>query len=115
VAAHYGKQLPLRPRVHAYLRPQLRRIALSRSLEASAYVEGDFQDGAYFYSANVVPVGARLLLGAGVEVGAPRTGLRLLASAKNLTDARALDVIQYPLPGRSVFVSLMWSNESIKE
>ncbi len=115
VAAHHGKQLPLRPRVQAYLRSQLRHLPLGRSVEAGAYVEGDVQDGAYVDGANIVPLGARLLLGAGVEVAAPRTGLRLLASAKNLTDSRALDVIQYPPPGRSVFVSLMWSNESIKE
>src|SRR5262249_27023962 len=31
-AAHAGKQLPFRPRVHAYLRPQLRRLALGRAL-----------------------------------------------------------------------------------
>jgi len=115
VAAHNGKQLPLRPRVHAYLRPQLRRLALGRALVAGAYVEGDFQTGAYFDSADIVPIATRLLLGAGVQVASPRTGLLLALSAKNLTDARALDVVQYPLPGRSIFLSLMWSNESKKE
>jgi outer membrane receptor protein involved in Fe transport len=113
--AHNGKQLPLRPRVHAYLRPQLRRLALGRALTAGAYVEGDLRAGAYFDSANIVGQGTRLLVGAGVEIGAARGGLRLTVSAKNLTDSRALDVIQFPLPGRSVFASLMWSNESIKE
>jgi iron complex outermembrane receptor protein len=113
--AHNGKQLPLRPHVHAYLRPQLRRLALGRGLTAGAYVEGDLRAGAYYDSANVAAVGTRPLLGAGVEIGAPRAGLRLTVSAKNLTDSRALDVIQYPLPGRSVFASVMWSNESTKE
>ncbi len=115
VAAHAGKQLPLRPRAHAYLRPQLRRLALGRALCAGAYVEGDFQTGAYFDSANIVPIATRLLLGAGIQIAAPRTGLLLAVSAKNLTNTRALDVVQYPLPGRSIFLSLMWSNESKKE
>ena len=85
-AAHAGKQLPFRPRVHAYLRPQLRRLALGRALVGLAYVEGDLQAGAYRDSANIAPIGTRLLLGAGVEVDAPRTGLRLALSAKNLTE-----------------------------
>ncbi len=114
-AAHAGKQLPFRPRLHAYLRPQLRRWPLGRALVAGAYVEGDFQTGTYFDSADIVAVQTRLLLGAGVEVAAPRTGLLLALSAKNLTDAHPLDVIGYPLPGRSIFLSLMWSNETKKE
>ena len=115
-AAHAGKQLPFRPRVHAYLRPQLHRLALSRSLVGLAYVEGDLQAGAYRDSANIAPIGTRFLLGAGVEIEAPRTGLRLALSAKNLTDVRnTFDVVHYPLPGRSIFLSLMWSNETKKE
>jgi outer membrane receptor protein involved in Fe transport len=105
----------LRPRVHAYLRPQLRRLALGRALVAGAYVEGDVQSGAYFDSADVVPIPTRILLGAGVQLAAPRTGLVLAVSAKNLTNLHPLDVEQYPLPGRSIFLSLMWSNESKKE
>jgi outer membrane cobalamin receptor len=115
VAAHAGKQLPFRPRVHAYLRSQLRRLALGRALVGLAYVEGDLQAGAYRDSANIAPVGTRVLLGAGVEVDAPRTGLRLALSAKNLTNVMTFDVVHYPLPGRSIFLSLMWSNETKKE
>jgi len=114
-AAHAGKQLPFRPRVHGYLRPQLRRLALGRALVALAYVEGDLQAGAYRDSANIAPIGTRVLLGAGVEVDAPSTGLRLALSAKNLTNLQTFDVVQYPLPGRSIFLSLMWSNETKKE
>ncbi len=86
VAARNGKQLPLRPRVHGFLRPQLRRLALGRALEASVYVEGDLQTGAYFDSANVVPIATRVVLGAGVQIAAPRAGLLLALSAKNLTE-----------------------------
>lgn len=114
-AAHAGKQLPLRPRVHAYLRPQLRRLALGRALVGAAYVEGELQSGAYHDSADVVPIDRRPLLGAGVQVEAPRAGLRLALSAKNLTNVQGFDVEQYPLPGRSIFLSLMWSNETNKE
>jgi len=68
--------------------------------------------GAFRDSADIVPVGTRLLLGAGVEIDGLRTGLRLALSAKNLTNVQTFDVVQYPLPGRSIFLSLMWSNES---
>jgi iron complex outermembrane receptor protein len=115
VAAHRGHQLPQRPRLNAYLRPQLRRLPLGRGLVAGAYLEGDLAAGAYHDPANTVPLEPRMLLGAGIEVGAPRAGLRLAVSAKNLTDARALEVLQYPPPGRSIFLSLNWSHETIKE
>jgi len=115
VAAHRGHLLPQRPRWHGYLRPQLRHLPLGRGLEAGVYLEGDLGAGAYYDPANLVPLPRRLLLGAGLEVGAPRAGLRLVASAKNLTDSRALEVVKFPPPGRSIFVSLNWSHESIKE
>jgi outer membrane cobalamin receptor len=115
VLAHRGRQLPLRPQVQAFARPRVRRLALGRWLEAGAYLEGDLSAGAFFDSANLVPVGRRVLLGAGVELGAPRAGLRLAVSAKNLTDVHALGLVQYPLPGRSIFLSLNWSNETRKE
>jgi iron complex outermembrane receptor protein len=115
VLAHRGHQLPLRPRVLAYLRPQLRRLPLGRGLVAGVYLEGDLAAGAFADPANLVPLRRRLLLGAGLEVGAPRAGVRLLLSAKNLTDSQALEVVQYPRPGRSIFLSLNWSHEPIKE
>jgi outer membrane cobalamin receptor len=112
ILAHHGNQLPLRPRVQAYLRPQLRRLPLGRWLSVGAYVEGDVRAGAFFDGANIVPIAARLLLGAGIDVDAPRAGLRVALSAKNLTDSRALEVIQYPPPGRSIFLSCLWSHEA---
>jgi outer membrane receptor protein involved in Fe transport len=115
VLARRGHQLPLRPRLHTYLRPQLRRLPLGRGLVAGAYVEGDLTAGAFFDPANTVPLASRFLLGAGVEVGAPRAGLRLVVSAKNLTDSQTVEVLQYPPPGRSFFLSLNWSHESTKE
>jgi outer membrane receptor protein involved in Fe transport len=113
--AHRGHQLPARPRVQAYLRPQLRRLPLGAGLEGAAYVEGDLATGTYLDPANIEPTGPRFLLGAGVEVRAPRAGLRLLISAKNLTNSDTLQVVQYPLPGRSIFLSVNWSHETIKE
>jgi outer membrane receptor protein involved in Fe transport len=115
VLANRGHLLPVRPRFHGYLRPQLRRLPIGRGLEAGLYLEGDLAAGAYVDPSNLVPLPRRLLLGAGLEVGAPRAGLRLAVSAKNLTDSRALEVVQFPPPGRSLFVSLSWSHETVKE
>ena len=106
----------MRPRVQAYLRPRVRGLPLGRGLAAGAYVEGDLAAGAFHDAANTVPVDARFLLGAGVELGAPRAGLCLAINGKNLTNLRDQQQrLQYPLPGRSIFLSLTWSNETIKE
>jgi outer membrane receptor protein involved in Fe transport len=116
VAAHRGRQLPARPRVQAYLRPRLRSLPLGRRLCVGAYVEGDLAAGAFHDASNQEPIDARVLLGAGVELDAPRAGLRLAINGKNLTDLRdQQQVLQYPLPGRSIFLSVTWSNETIKE
>jgi iron complex outermembrane receptor protein len=105
-----GKQLPLRPRYHAYLRPELRRLLDRHGVSLGAYLEGDLRAGAFSDDANLTALPDRLLIGAGLTIDVSRARMRLTLSAKNLTDSRALDLPWYPLPGRSVFASLMWSN-----
>jgi iron complex outermembrane receptor protein len=110
ILARKGRLLPLRPRWHAYARPELRRALPRRGIAATVFVEGDLRTGGYTDPANVVVQPSRLLLGAGAALEIPRAGLRFTLSGKNLTDSRLLDLKEYPLPGRSVFLSLMWSS-----
>ena len=50
-----------------------------------------------------------VLFGAGGNIEAPQWGLRLVASAHNLANTPVVDFTGYPLPGRSVFLTLQWS------
>ncbi len=105
-----GKQIPHHPRASAYARPELVRVGLPRGLELAAYVDAALLAGAYDDPANVRPVPAELLLGAGASVIWPRTGLRLTASALNLTATQSWDFSDWPLPGRTVFLALSYDS-----
>jgi len=112
VAAHVEKQLPLRPRGHADLRVELRRVPLPWRLEGGAYVECDATEGNYLDPSNFIELPPRLLLGAGVSLTwAPH--VRLVVSARNLTDSRISDFGGYPLPGRSFFATLFLSTHDV--
>lgn len=104
-----GKQLPLVPRMRAYARIEVRAPwRPTRALEVRAYGEADLTAGKFLDRANLMAVSPRLLLGAGLSVGYPRAGLRITASAQNLSDTRTVDVGNFPLPGRAYFVGVAW-------
>ena len=75
-----------------------------------AYGDVEGSAGAYANATAYGALPARVLVGAGLVVEHPRSGLRLAASALNLGDSRVQDFPGYPLPGRSVFVALGWSS-----
>jgi iron complex outermembrane receptor protein len=109
VKASYGKQLPHRPRLRAYARPELRNLALAGRWRWGLYADLDATSGNYLDSSNLVKVEPRVLFGAGGQVSAPHWGLRLVASAHNLANTPVVDFTGYPVPGRSVFLTLQWS------
>ena len=116
VSGSYGKQLPYRPRLRAYARPELRNLALVGRWRWGIYADLDVTSGNYLGSSNLAEVKARVLFGAGGQISAPHWGLRLVASAQNLADTPVVDFAGYPLPGRSVFLTLHWSTpETNKE
>jgi outer membrane receptor protein involved in Fe transport len=105
----YGKQLPSRPRLRAYVRPELRDLPLAGSWRWGLYADLDLTSGNYLDSPNLVEVNARVLFGAGAQISAPPWGLRLVASAYNLANTPVVDFTGYPLPGRSIFFTMQWS------
>jgi len=111
-AAAADHQLPYRPRIHATLRPELRRVPV-RGAELGAYVELDVTGGNYVDPANLVRLPSRALLGAGASIGLDRGRARLIASVTNLTSASESDLLSYPLPGRAVFLTLAFTTESL--
>ena len=76
---------------------------------AGLYGDADVTSGNYLDAANLVAVPSRLLLGAGAWVESPGASWRVVASAQNLGDARIHDLAGFPLPGRSLFLTLQWS------
>jgi outer membrane receptor protein involved in Fe transport len=109
VSGSYGKQLPLRPRLRAYARPELRNLALVGRWRWGLYADLDATSGNYLDSPNFAEVNPRVLFGAGGQISAPHWGLRLVASAHNLANTPVVDFTGYPQPGRSVFLTLQWS------
>ena len=109
VSGSYGKQLPNRPRLRAYARPELRNLRLAGRWRWGLYADLDVTSGNYLDSANLVEVNPRVLFGAGGQVGAPHWGLRLVVSAHNLANTPVVDFTGYPLPGRSIFFTMQWS------
>jgi vitamin B12 transporter len=112
VSAYRDRQLPLRPRLRAHARPELERLPLPGRWRLGLYAEGDLTGGNFLDPANLARVPPRLLLGAGLNLTSPAGRWRLIASAENLGDSRINDLAGYPLPGRSLFVTLQWTTAS---
>jgi outer membrane receptor protein involved in Fe transport len=106
---YHDRQLPLRSRYRFYARPEWRAIALLPSLVLGLYAEADATAGNYVDPANLRPVEARLLFGAGLYASLPGN-LCLRLSARNLADTPVYDVADYPLPGREIYLTLGWSS-----
>jgi iron complex outermembrane receptor protein len=109
-AAAGDKQLPYRPRMHTTVRPELRRVPVLAT-ELGAYVDVDVTSGNYVDPANVVVLPSRVLVGAGASVGFDRGRVRVIASVNNLTNASAVDLLSYPLPGRAFYLTLALATE----
>jgi len=110
-----GKQVPHHPRLSAYARPEAVRIGLRGGLELGAYLDATILAGDYDDPANHFPIPAEVLVGAGASVSRPRSGLRLTVSALNLTDLATWNFSYWPLPGRTVFVSLAYDSAALQE
>jgi iron complex outermembrane receptor protein len=108
IAASAGRQIAYHPRYRGYGRAEWRQP--TRSLVWVAYGDVEGSAGAYSVATRYGGLPARVLVGAGLVVEHPGSGLRLAASALNLGDNRRPDFPGYPLPGRSVFVALGWSS-----
>ena len=96
---------------------------------ASAWLDGSYQSSTYLDQANLMTVPARALAGAGLRVELAG-GLAASLAVENATDVRIqhlpldpsprpdltetptalADVAGFPLPGRTIYVSLDWSH-----
>jgi outer membrane receptor protein involved in Fe transport len=109
ISGRHGRQLPHQPRLRAYLRPELENLPVAGWWRAGVYADAEVAGPHFHDPANLVRQRGRLVLGAGAHLDYARAGLRLLLSAYNLGDTRIADVIEFPLPGRSFFLTLHFS------
>ena len=109
VLANRGQQLVFHPRYRGYGRAEW-----SQPLAAGRWLAGVYADVDATAGNNRTPrlgaIPARAFVGAGISLAYAPSALRLVISAANLTDARTQDFQDYPLPGRSLFVTLGWSS-----
>jgi iron complex outermembrane receptor protein len=114
---HHGKRLPGRPADETYARVEL-AWSHERPLPLGA-VAARLWPGRLFYDvdligddfldlANHTKIASRALHGVGVELELPLAGVRMAFEVKNLTDDRTEDALGFPLPGRSMFVTLSY-------
>jgi iron complex outermembrane receptor protein len=95
-----GKQLPQRPEEQAFARIDWRNGPLRAGADVH-YLGHNYLD-----RYNRDRVAARTLIGASLAFVPWLDGVLLTLEGKNLTDQRAHDVASFPLPGRSLFVSV---------
>jgi iron complex outermembrane receptor protein len=110
-----GNQIPHHPRLNGYARPELVRVGLPYQIEFGAYVDAAVLAGAYDDPANVFSIPTEVLLGAGASLSRPRSRLRLTLSALNLTDLQNFNFSYWPLPGRTIFLSLAYDSAAPQE
>jgi len=96
-----GNQLPGRPQFELFNRFEY-FIYLGKVFYEFNYLSNNFLD-----RANFKKVSARKIHNLGISFY-PLKNLSCTFEVKNLSDARIEDVIGYPLPGRSFFVTIDW-------
>ena len=101
-----GKALPMRPRTRWSLRADwLRRTGV---LAWRPFVTGQWQAGHYLDAANLVVVPAHALVGGGLRVEHKPWQVFVELRVDNALDAAVVDLVGYPLPGRTVWLQLGW-------
>jgi iron complex outermembrane receptor protein len=110
-----GNRLPNRPAHEAYVRLALswsdaRPLPLgrlsTRLWPGRAYYDVDLIADNYLDRANTMRVGSRIYHGLGLDLALPWAGLHVAWELKNFTNDQTVDALGFPLPGRSVFVTL---------
>ena len=94
--------LPGRPQNELSIRP-----ALFRKRWGEIFYTFDYMDGNYLDRAGRLEVPARRIHGAGITV-IPVEDLSVTFEAKNIGNDRVIDVLGYPLPGRSYFGTIKY-------
>ena len=108
VAARKGRDLPLRPASKWYARAEGYVREIPHVRELSLFVDAEWVAGNFLDNANLVATGDRFRLGLGLAARLRRPDLSVAVAAENLTDERTMDLVGYPVPGRSWHLLVSW-------
>lgn len=100
------RTLPLRSRFQAYGRVEGMTRRLGALSNVRVYVDLTHMGSNFADLANLLVIESRTQLGAGVGVSVLDDRLELAGSIRDIFDARGRDVLGFPLPGRSIAVTL---------
>jgi vitamin B12 transporter len=109
-AAHDGRRLPHLPHLRGYLRPELRDLPLGNRFALGLYGELESTSRRFQDRNNEQPQPGRTILGAGASIAYRPAQLRAVFSAYNLGNQLAPDVLDFPTPGRSFFLTLQFAH-----
>lgn len=106
-------RLPFRPRYIASLTPQvLVPVSAGPLSSASTSLELSYRSFVFADRANLAVVPDCTKLNLGGSLGFLRDRLRVSARVEDVADARCFNLIGYPLPGRSVFITIRYEEKS---
>lgn len=110
VPFYHGKQLPGRPSEELYARVEVRWSAGALEVLGPGrfYYELDHVGGNFLDRVNHDFVDDRTYHSIGLEVGLPPRGTRLGVELRNAGDDQTRDALDFPLPGRALFVTLSY-------
>ena len=105
-AAYDGHVLPMRPRTRWTARVDWTRQ--TGPVQWRPFATTQWQSGHYLDAANLVAVPGHFLLGGGVRVEHKPWQLFAEVRMDNALDAQLVDLVGYPLPGRTVWLQVGW-------
>ncbi len=108
VAARQGRDLPLRPASKWFARAEGYVREIPHVRELSLYLDAEWVAGNFLDNANLVATENRFRLGLGLAARLRRPDLSIAVAAENLTDERTMDLVGYPVPGRSWHLLFSW-------
>jgi iron complex outermembrane receptor protein len=107
------KRLPFRPQWVMFVRPEaVLRFARGPISSTGASAELSYRSFVFADRANLASVPACRTAAVGLAIGFFRDRLRLTGRMEDAADVRCSDLVGYPLPGRSVFFSVTYQEES---
>ncbi len=104
--ASRDRQLPLRPWLTGYLRPEVRAFGLGPLDSLGIFADLIYVSDAFWDPANTASIPARSRVGLGVSAAVWERRLRVDVAVRDIFDQRGFDLLGFPLPGRSLTVSL---------
>lgn len=106
------RRLPLRPTVQGYVRPSLQLFGIGPLSRLVLWTDATYGGGTFADPHNLIAIPARLLFGAGIVAELVSGALSIALSGSDLGDVRPSDVLGFPMPGRSVALTVTGRTEA---